>query len=195
MLGNYHFWLPVAYLVVLLVLIDGTESLATIAAVDKLDPYRRRSDPDRTLLAMGVSNMCSSTVGGLTIIPGIVKSTANIMGGGRTQWANFFNACFLLTLLIFGRNLINLVPKTVLAAILVFIGFKLCRPKVWVKVGAHRDRAVARLHRHRSGHGVDRPAHRHLRRHRHGAGDPHVVPGPVEQPAGWWFLGGRPPRV
>ena len=133
-LGNYHFWLPVAYLVVLLVLIDGTESLATISAVDKLDPYRRRSDPDRTLLAMGACNMCSSTVGGLTIIPGIVKSTANIMGGGRTQWANFFNACFLLTLLIFGRNLINLVPKTVLAAILVFIGFKLCRPKVWVKV-------------------------------------------------------------
>ena len=41
-------------------MIDGTESLATIAAVDKLDPYRRRSDPDRTLLAMGVSNMCSS---------------------------------------------------------------------------------------------------------------------------------------
>ena len=115
-------------------LIDGTESLATIAAVDKIDPYRRRSDPDRTLLAMGVSNMCSSMVGGLTIIPGIVKSTANIMGGGRTQWANFFNACFLLSFLVFGRDLINMVPKTVLAAILVFIGFKLCRPKVWVKV-------------------------------------------------------------
>jgi carbonic anhydrase len=133
-LGNYHFWVPVVYLVFLLVLIDGTESLATIYAVDKIDPYRRRSDPDRTLLAMGVSNMCSSAVGGLTIIPGIVKSTANIMGGGRTQWANFFNACFLLTLLIFGRDLINMVPKAVLAAILVFIGFKLCRPKVWVKV-------------------------------------------------------------
>ncbi len=133
-LGDYHFWGPLAYLVVLLVMIDGTESLATISAVDKLDPYRRRSDPDRTLLAMGACNMCSSMVGGLTIIPGIVKSTANIMGGGRTQWANFFNACFLLTLLIFGRPLINMVPKAVLAAILVFIGFKLCRPKVWVKV-------------------------------------------------------------
>ena len=133
-LGNYHFWLPVVYLVFLLVLIDGTESLATIYAVDKIDPYHRRSDPDRTLLAMGVSNMCSSAIGGLTIIPGIVKSTANIMGGGRTQWANFFNACFLLTLLIFGRDLINMVPKAVLASILAYVGFKLCRPKVWVKV-------------------------------------------------------------
>jgi carbonic anhydrase len=132
--GNYHLWAPAAYIVITLLLIDGTESLATIAAVDKIDPYRRRSDPDRTLFAMGVLNMCSSTLGGLTIIPGMVKSTANILGGGRTQWANFFNACFLLSFLFFGRDLVNLVPMTVLASILVFIGFKLCRPKVWVKV-------------------------------------------------------------
>ena len=76
-------WFPLAYLVITLLLIDGTESLATIAAVDKLDVYRRRSDPDRTLLAMGVSNGASSLLGGLTIIPGIVKCTANILGGGR----------------------------------------------------------------------------------------------------------------
>ncbi len=127
-------WLPLAYLVVTLVLIDGTESLATIFAVDKIDPFRRRSDPDRTLFSMGVSNVCSSGVGGLTIIPGIVKSTANIIGGGRTQWANFYNACFLLSFLIFGRDLINLIPETVLASILVFVVFKLCRPKVWVHI-------------------------------------------------------------
>ncbi len=125
-------WLSLVMIVVTLVLIDGTESLATIAAVDKLDPFRRKSNPDRTLSAMGVSNVASSLLGGLTIIPGIVKSTANILGGGRTQWANFYNACFLLTFLIIGRDLINTVPTCVLASILVFIGYKLCRPKVWV---------------------------------------------------------------
>ena len=87
---------------------------------------------------MGVSNACSSVLGGLTIIPGIVKSTANILGGGRTQWANFYNACFLLTFLLLGRELINLVPMAILA-ILVFVGFKLCRPKVWRHV-AHVGR-------------------------------------------------------
>lgn len=135
-LGDHRLWLPLVYIVFTLLLIDGAESLATIAAVDKLDPYRRRSDPDRTLLAMGVCNTCSSALGGLTIIPGIVKSTANILGGGRTQWANFFNACFLLVFLVLGRDLINAVPTAVLASILVFIGFKLCRPKVWRKVAA-----------------------------------------------------------
>ena len=129
--GNVHLWLPLAYMVLTLMLIDGTESLATINAVDKLDPYHRRSDPDRTLLAMGASNVASSMLGGLTIIPGIVKSTANIIGGGRTQWANFYNACFLLLFLLFARDWINMVPTVVLASILVFVGFKLCRPKVW----------------------------------------------------------------
>ena len=127
-------WIPLAYLVVTLVLIDATESLATIAAADKIDPYRRRSNPDRTLLAMGVSNVASSMLGGLTIIPGMVKTTANVLGGGRTQWANFYNACFLLTFLLLGRDLIDMVPLTVLAAILVFIGYKLCKPALWLRV-------------------------------------------------------------
>jgi len=127
-------WLALAYLALTLLLIDGTESLATIAAVDKLDTYRRRSDPDRTLLAMGVSNGASSLLGGLTIIPGIVKSTANILGGGRTQWANFYNAAFLLLFLLLGRDLIDMVPMAVLGAILAFIGYKLCKPAVWRNV-------------------------------------------------------------
>ena len=115
-------------------MIDGVESLATIAAIDKIDPFKRKSNPNRTLLAMGISNIVSSCIGGLTIIPGGVKSTANILGGGRTQWANFYNSCFLLIMLLFFRNIINMFPYPVLAAVLVFIGYKLCRPSVWFHV-------------------------------------------------------------
>ena len=182
---NYRLWVPLAYIVVTLLLIDGTESLATITAVDKLDDDRRRiPNPDRTLLAMGVCNVCASLAGGLTIIPGIVKSTANIIGGGRTQWANFYNACFLLSFLFLGRDLINMVPMAVLASILVYIGFKLCRPKVWWKVAQVRDRAVVRLHGHRPGHRDDRPAPRHRGRHRPGADDQHEVSEPLARPEG-----------
>jgi MFS superfamily sulfate permease-like transporter len=103
-------------------------------AIDKIDPFHRKSSPDRTLSAMGVSNLISSLVGGLTIIPGGVKSTACIMSGGRTQWANFYNACFLLVYLLLARPIINLMPYGVLAAMLIFTGYKLCRPKVWKHV-------------------------------------------------------------
>ena len=131
---DHSLWLPIIAIVLTLTMIDGVESLATIAAIDKIDAFKRKSDPNRTLLAMGISNMASSFVGGLTIIPGGVKSTANIMGGGRTQWANFYNACFLLIGLFFARHIINLFPYPVLGAVLIFTGYKLCKPSVWYHV-------------------------------------------------------------
>jgi carbonic anhydrase len=132
--SNQSLWWGLFITVLTLTLIDGVESLATIAAIDKIDPFRRKSDPNRTLNAMGVSNLCSSLAGGLTIIPGGVKSTTGILTGARTQWANFYNACFLIVYLLLGRNLINLMPMTVLGAIVLFTGFKLCAPKVWKHV-------------------------------------------------------------
>jgi carbonic anhydrase len=128
---NQSLWIHGMTIALALTLIDGLESLATIRAIDKIDPYQRTSNPDKTLLAIGVSNICSSLVGGLTIIPGGVKSTANIMAGGRTQWANFYNACFLLAFLLFFHTQLNLLPLTVLAAILIVTGYQLCRPQIW----------------------------------------------------------------
>ena len=141
--AQVNLWQAAITLVIMLTLIDGIESLATINAIDKIDPYRRKSNPDTTLFAMGVSNICSSLIGGLTIIPGGVKSTANIMAGGRTQWANFYNAMFLLMFLLFLRPVMNSIPLSILSALLVFTGYKLCRPSVWIKVaGVGWDQAL-----------------------------------------------------
>ncbi|MEB3206827.1 MAG: SulP family inorganic anion transporter [Vampirovibrionales bacterium] len=129
-----HLWVTAITLIITLTLIDGIESLATINAIDKIDPFRRKSNPDRTLFAMGLSNMSSSLLGGLTIIPGGVKSTANILAGGRTQWANFYNACFLLMFLLFFHQQISALPLAVLSAVLVYTGYKLCKPQVWLAV-------------------------------------------------------------
>ena len=81
-------WWGVLLVVITLTLIDGIESLATIAAVDKLDPFQRKSNANVTLRAMGISNVLSSIAGGLTIIPGGVKSRVNIDAGGRTLWGS-----------------------------------------------------------------------------------------------------------
>jgi MFS superfamily sulfate permease-like transporter len=124
-------WWTIAGCVLTLTLIDGFESLATIMAVDRIDPFHRKSNPDRTLFAMGMSNICSSLAGGLTIIPGGIKSTTNILSGGKTLWANFYNACFLICYLLVARECINMIPLAALAAVLIHIGYKLCEPKKW----------------------------------------------------------------
>ena len=129
-------WWPLFITIVTLTLIDGTESLATIQAIDKIDPFKRKSNPNVTLRAMGVSNTASSLLGGLTIIPGGMKSTTNMLVGGRTLWANFYYACFQLLFLLFATALINQIPKSALAGLLMWVGWKLCSHKVFKRIFA-----------------------------------------------------------
>lgn len=124
-------WYAAIMGVILLTMIDGVESLATAMAIDRIDPFHRRSQPNRVLLAMGISNIASSLIGGLTIIPGGVKSKANIAAGGRTLWANFTNSICLILYLAVGYQLINLIPRGVLASVLLYTGWKMCEPLVW----------------------------------------------------------------
>jgi MFS superfamily sulfate permease-like transporter len=136
-------WGGVVLVVITLTLIDGIESLATIAAIDKIDPYQRKSQANTTLRAMGVSNMLSSFFGGLTIIPGGVKSRVNIDAGGRTLWANFYNAVFLICFLFLAKDLISRVPLAAIAAILIYVGWRLCEYRVFQKTYAiGRDQIV-----------------------------------------------------
>ncbi len=141
--SRMELWWGVLIVVITLTLIDAVESLATIKAVDRIDPFQRKSDPNVTLRAMGISNSLSSIFGGLTIIPGGIKSRANIDAGGRTLWANFYNAVFLLIFLFLATDVIALVPLAAIAAILIYVGWKLCEYKVFTKTYAiGRDQLI-----------------------------------------------------
>ena len=129
-------WFALFTTVIILTLINATESLATIRAIDKIDPFKRRSNPNVTLCTVGVSTMLSGLAGGLMIIPGGIKSTANVFAGGRTLWANAYYAGFMALFLWFGTQLINRIPVTVLAALLIFIGWRLCAPIVFIRLWA-----------------------------------------------------------
>jgi carbonic anhydrase len=143
MFNRPELWVSLLIVVITLTLIDGIESLATIAAVDKIDPFQRKSNPNVTLRAMGVSNVLSSLAGGLTIIPGGVKSRANIDAGGRTLWANFYNAIFLIIFLVVATDFISLIPLAAIAAILIYVGWRLCEYRVFKKTFAiGRDQMV-----------------------------------------------------
>ena len=124
-----EFWIAVMSLT----LITSIESLAMTKAVDKLDPYKRKSDLNKDLIGIGLGSMVSGAIGGLPVITVVVRSTVNITNNAKTQWSNFYHGVLILIFLFLLAPVIESVPLAALAAILVYIGFRLASPKVFKK--------------------------------------------------------------
>ncbi|MEO1653698.1 MAG: SulP family inorganic anion transporter, partial [Bacteroidota bacterium] len=115
-------------------LVASIESLLTVEAVDKIDPYKRKSPLNRELLAQGTANLTAGLIGGIPLTSVIVRSSANINSGGRTKMAAFFHGIFLLFAVLFISKWMNLVPLASLAAILLVIGYKLTKPSIYKSI-------------------------------------------------------------
>lgn len=136
-------WLSMLLVVLTFTMIDGVESVASVKAVDKIDPWRRQSDANKTLRAMGVCNVVSGAIGGLTVIPNAVPSRANIDAGARTLWSNFYSGLFLLVFSLALPRLLTQIPLAAIAAILIYIGWRLCEPAIFQRMAAiGRDRLL-----------------------------------------------------
>lgn len=120
--------------VVMFALVGSLESLLTVKAIDMMDPYKRKSNANRDLIAVGVGNILASVLGGLPMISEVARSSANVSTGAKTRWANFFHGFFILVFVLLAVHLIELIPNTALAAMLIAVGIKLAHPKEFVHV-------------------------------------------------------------
>jgi len=107
--------------------VASLETLLSIEAVDKIDPIKRVSPTNRELIAQGLGNITSGMVGGLPMTSVIVRSSANVNAGARTKMSAIFHGCWLLLSLLFIPGVINMIPLSCLAAILLVTGYKLTR--------------------------------------------------------------------
>ncbi len=122
-----------------LALVASAESLLCGQAVDKLHDGPR-GDLDKELVAQGVGNVVAGLLGALPVTGVIVRSTANIESGGRTRWSAVLHAVWLLGLIALAPGLLELIPTAALAAVLVYIGYKLVKIEA-IKQIAARGRA------------------------------------------------------
>jgi MFS superfamily sulfate permease-like transporter len=115
---------------VLICFIASLETLLSVAAIDKLDPYNRITPPNRELIAQGTGNFFSGLIGGLPITAVIVRSSANAEAGARTRLSSFSHGLWILLAVLFAIPLINLIPYCVLAVILFRTGYHLAKPSM-----------------------------------------------------------------
>jgi carbonic anhydrase len=111
--------------------VASLETLLCLEAVDRLDPERRISPPNRELVAQGVGNVCAGLLGGLPITSVIVRSSANVQAGAKTRLSAIVHGIFLLLGLLFLAPILNLIPLAALAVVLLFVGYKLTPPTLW----------------------------------------------------------------
>lgn len=114
-----------------LAIVASLETLLSVEAADKLDPDKRVTPTNRELFAQGTGNIFSGLIGGIPITQVIVRSSANVMSGGKTKMSTIFHGFLLLLAVILIPRLLNKIPLAVLAAVLLVVGYKLANPALF----------------------------------------------------------------
>jgi MFS superfamily sulfate permease-like transporter len=115
----------------MIAVIASLETLLSVEAIDNLDPERNVTNTNRELFAQGVGNTVAGLIGGLPITGVIVRSSANLYAGAKSKVSTIFHGILLLVCVISIPSLLNLIPLSSLAAILLITGYKLCKFSVF----------------------------------------------------------------
>lgn len=116
-----------------LAIVASLETILSLDAADKMDPLGRISNKNRELLAQGAGNSLCGLVGALPVTAVIVRTTANVSAGAQFRLSAIVHGIWLLLCAMFIPHLLNMIPLTTLAAVLLLVGFKLCRPTLFVE--------------------------------------------------------------
>lgn len=118
----------------IIAVVASLETLLCVEATDKMDPWKRVTPANRELLAQGAGNVVSGFLGGLPLTQVVVRSSANIQSGGRTQLSTMVHGTLILGAVLLFPSLLRMVPLASLAAVLFVVGYKLIKPAQFVQM-------------------------------------------------------------
>lgn len=116
-----------------LAIVASLESLLSVKAVDEIDPRRRTTNKNWELLAQGSGNIVSGLIGGLPVTSVIVRSSANVMAGAESKASAVMHGVWLLLSVALIPVVLNLIPLSALAAVLIATGYKLTNPALFIE--------------------------------------------------------------
>lgn len=109
---------------VVVALIASVETLLCATAVDQMQD-KARTRYNRELFSQGVGNSICGLVGALPMTGVIVRSSTNVMAGGQTRLSAILHGAWLLVFVSSLAFLLRSIPTAALAALLVYIGYRL----------------------------------------------------------------------
>jgi carbonic anhydrase len=122
---------PTIYIVALTIAaIASLETLLSVEAIDRLDPEKAITNPNRELMSQGFGNMVAGLIGGIPVTQVIVRSTANLNGGASSKMSAVYHGIWLIAAILFLAPMLNFIPLATLAAILIVVGYKLTNYKL-----------------------------------------------------------------
>lgn len=125
---------PAVYVIaVTLAIVASLETLLSQEALKKLRPQNPPPSPDKEMRAQGIGNLLSGFLGGLPITAVIVRSSVNVSAGAQSKISILIHGVLLLVCGLFFSNLLNAIPLASLAAVLLYTGYKLAAPRLFVE--------------------------------------------------------------
>ncbi|MCM1021475.1 MAG: sulfate permease [Muribaculum sp.] len=112
--------LPSAFTIAILCAI---ESLLSATVADGVTGSRTNSNTE--LIGQGIANIVVPFFGGIPVTGAIARTMTNITNGGRTPVAGIIHTLVLLAIFLFMMPLINLVPMSCLAAVLIVVAYNM----------------------------------------------------------------------
>lgn len=108
----------------MLAIVDVIEQVMSNAAIEKIDPLKRKTNSNNSLLAIWVANLGSSFFHGMTNLDGLAKSTTNKLAGAMTKFSVLIIGA-VVCFFTFNVQYLDFLPKFALAAIMLFTGYKM----------------------------------------------------------------------
>lgn len=112
--------LPSAFTIAML---GAIESLLSATVADGRTGDRTNCNTE--LIGQGIANITVPLFGGIPVTGAIARTMTNITNGGRTPVAGIIHALVLLAVFMFAMPLINLVPMSCLAAVLIMVSYNM----------------------------------------------------------------------